>query len=195
MSVLQKSTIYWSIFDLPHKEAKLGELQKQAENPDLWNDSQQAQKLMKQLSELRDEVEGWRKLEKRIHDSLELAEMGDESFRQDIEKEVNAIEPEVEKRELNTLLAGPYDAGNALLTINSGAGGTDSQDWAGMLERMYLRWAERRGFEAEILDFNEGEEAGNTADQLDKQAGKKRKDSGGEKPQDEIDGHRGLEDL
>ena len=160
MSVLQKSTIYWSIFDLPQKEAKVAELQKQTENPDLWNDSQQAQKLMKQLSELRDEVEGWRKLEKRVHDSLELSEMGDESFRQDIEKEVNAIEPEVEKRELNTLLAGPYDVGNALLTINSGAGGTDSQDWAGMLERMYLRWAERRGFEAEILDFNEGEEAG-----------------------------------
>lgn len=66
----------------------------------------------------------------------------------------------VEQRELNTLLAGPYDAGNALLTISSGAGGTDSQDWAGMMERMYLRWAERRGFEAEILDFNEGEEAG-----------------------------------
>jgi len=116
--------------------------------------------LMKQLSELREEVEGWHKLEKRVHDSLELAEMDDESFLPEIEKEVTSIDAEVQKRELTTLLAGPYDVGNALLTINSGAGGTDSQDWAGMLERMYLRWAERRGFDAEILDFNEGEEAG-----------------------------------
>ena len=115
---------------------------------------------MKQLSELRDEIDSWRKLEKRIRDSLELAEMDDESFRLEIEKEVSAINAEVQKRELTTLLGGPYDTGNALLTINSGAGGTDSQDWAGMLERMYLRWAERRGFDAEILDFNEGEEAG-----------------------------------
>jgi peptide chain release factor 2 len=115
---------------------------------------------MKQISELRDEVDGWRKLEKRVHDSTELAEMDDESFRADIEKEAAAIDAEVKKRELTTLLAGPYDAGNALLTINSGAGGTDSQDWAAMLERMYLRWAERRGFQADILDFNEGEEAG-----------------------------------
>ncbi len=115
---------------------------------------------MKRLSDLRDEVEGWRKLEKRIRDSLELAEMGDESFRPELEKEIGGIEAELQKRELSTFLSGPYDSGNALLTINSGAGGTDSQDWAGMLERMYLRWVERRGFEAEILDFNEGEEAG-----------------------------------
>ena len=115
---------------------------------------------MKKISELREEVEGWRKLEKKIDDSKELAEMGDESFRAELENEVSAIESEVEKREFTTLLSGPYDAGNALLTINSGAGGTDSQDWAAMLERMYLRWVERRGFEADILDFNEGEEAG-----------------------------------
>jgi peptide chain release factor 2 len=126
----------------------------------LWNDPEKAQGIMKRLSDLRDEVEGWRKLENRINDSHELAEMNDESFRPELEKETGAIETELHKRELTTLLAGPYDPGNALLTISSGAGGTDSQDWAGMLERMYLRWAERRGFEAEILDFNEGEEAG-----------------------------------
>ena len=158
--MLQKSTIYWSIFDFPQKEARLAELQKQSENPDLWNEPERAQKIMKQFSELRDEIEGWRKLEKRVSDSLELAEMGDESFQAELEAEIGAIDVEVQKRELNTLLSGPYDAGNALLTINSGAGGTDSQDWAGMLERMYLRWAERRGFQADILDFNEGEEAG-----------------------------------
>lgn len=160
MPVPPKSTIYRSIFDLPAKEAELDGLQKESENPDLWNDPENAQKLMKKISELREEVEGWRKLEKKIGDSKELAEMGDESFQAELENEVSAIESEIEKREFNTLLSGPYDAGNALLTINSGAGGTDSQDWAAMLERMYLRWVERRGFEAEILDFNEGEEAG-----------------------------------
>ncbi len=126
----------------------------------MWNDPEHAQKLMKKISELRDEIEDWRKLEKKINDTKELAEMGDESFAAELEKEVNSIEKEVEKKEFDTLLSGPYDAGNALLTINSGAGGTDSQDWAAMLERMYLRWAERRGFESDILDFNEGEEAG-----------------------------------
>jgi peptide chain release factor 2 len=160
MPLLQKSTIYWSIFDLPQKEVKLAQLQKESENPGLWNEPEHAQKVMKQFAELRDEIEGWRKLEKRVGDSLELADMGDDSFRSELENEIAAIEVEVQKRELNTLLSGPYDAGNALLTINSGAGGTDSQDWAGMLERMYLRWAERRGFQADILDFNEGEEAG-----------------------------------
>ncbi len=155
-----KSTIYWSIFDLPAKENELAGLQKESENPDLWNDPESAQIVMKKLSELREEVEYWRALEKKIRDTKELAEMGDDSFRPELEREVAAIEKDLEKRELNTLLSGPYDAGNALLTINSGAGGTDSQDWAAMLERMYLRWAERRGFDAEILDYNEGEEAG-----------------------------------
>jgi len=115
---------------------------------------------MKSISDLRDEVENWRTLDQRVRDALELAEMEDESLRADLEPETSQIESELAKRELATLLSGPYDRGNALLTINAGAGGTDSQDWAGMLQRMYLRWAERRGFATEILDFNEGEEAG-----------------------------------
>jgi peptide chain release factor 2 len=115
---------------------------------------------MKSQADLRDEVEGWRKLDARVHEMLELAELEDASLDAELESETKAIEAELKTRELRTLLSGPYDAGNALLTINSGAGGTDSQDWAGMLERMYLRWAERRGFGADILDTTEGEEAG-----------------------------------
>lgn len=115
---------------------------------------------MKQLSDLRDEVQGWHALEKRINDTLELAELEDESLRPDLERELDAIEKELEARELSALLSGPYDHGNALLSINAGAGGTDSQDWAEMLERMYLRWAERNGYKAEVLDRTEGEEAG-----------------------------------
>jgi peptide chain release factor 2 len=115
---------------------------------------------MKKISELRDEIEPVRSLQRRAQDALELSEMDDESLRGELEPEVRAIEAEAVRRELSALLSGPYDKGNALLTINAGAGGTDSQDWAAMLERMYLRWAERRGFEAEVLDRNEGEEAG-----------------------------------
>ena len=115
---------------------------------------------MKKINELRDEVEPLRALARRTKDALELAEMDDESLRADLEPEVDQIEAETAKRELAALLSGPYDKGNALLTINAGAGGTDSQDWAEMLERMYLRWAERRGYQTEILDRSEGEEAG-----------------------------------
>ncbi len=115
---------------------------------------------MKKINELRDEVEPLKALARRTKDALELAEMDDESLRADLEPEVDQIEAETAKRELAALLSGPYDKGNALLTINAGAGGTDSQDWAEMLERMYLRWAERRGYQTEILDRSEGEEAG-----------------------------------
>lgn len=149
-----------SIFDLPKRETKLAELQQKSEDPGLWNDPTSAQKLMKELAGVRDEVEGWQRLVRRIQDTLELVELADESMQAELESEVNALEVDLKKRELTTLLSGPYDQGNALLTINSGMGGADSNDWAAMLERMYLRWIERRGFEAEILDFSEGEEAG-----------------------------------
>lgn len=152
--------IYWCVFDLANKETELIQLEKQAEDPILWNNPDSAQRLMKKISDLREEVETWRSLEQKIHDALELAELDDESLREELEPEVKNIETELGKRELAALLSGPYDRGNAILTINAGAGGTDSQDWAGMLQRMYLRWAERRGFTTEILDFNEGEEAG-----------------------------------
>ena len=115
---------------------------------------------MKKISELRDEVEPMRKLAIRAQEALELAELDDDSMLADLEAEAETVEAETAKREISALLSGPYDKGNALLTINAGAGGTDSQDWAQMLERMYLRWAERRGYDAEVLDRTEGEEAG-----------------------------------
>jgi peptide chain release factor 2 len=89
-----------------------------------------------------------------------LAELEDDSLRGEVEPEVIAIESELNQLELQTLLSGPYDKRNAILEIKSGAGGTDCQDWAAMLQRMYLRWCERQGYQTEILDLNEGEEAG-----------------------------------
>lgn len=115
---------------------------------------------MKKLASLREEVQEWEKLQQRINDLLDLAQMEDESLLPEIEQEADDLRKILEQKELNTLLSGPYDQGNALLAIHAGAGGTDSQDWAAMLQRMYLRWAERSGYETEILDMTEGEEAG-----------------------------------
>ena len=115
---------------------------------------------MKKVADLGTEIEGWQHLQTRIAEAIELAELNDESLRPDLEAETAGLEKEIHARQLTTLLSGPYDIGNALLTINSGSGGADSNDWAAMLERMYLRWAERHGFQTDILDFSEGEEAG-----------------------------------
>jgi len=109
---------------------------------------------------LREMVDSWRAFASRIQDAAELAQLEDESLREDLEREVSGIEEELEKRSFTAMLSGIYDRENALLAIHAGAGGTDSQDWAAMLERMYLRWAEMRGFGTEILDLTEGEEAG-----------------------------------
>ncbi len=152
--------IYWSIFDLPAKETSLARLEKESENPNLWEDRNNAQKVMKKIVDLRDEIKGWKDFSARVNSTKELVEMADENFRPELETELEEIEKELEKRELKTLLSGRYDHGNALLTIHAGAGGTDSQDWAEMLERMYLRWADQNGFSSEILDRSAGEEAG-----------------------------------
>ena len=115
---------------------------------------------MRKLSTLRNEVGSWQSLRQRISDALELSQLQDESLRDELEPETSALEAEVEKRELLAMLSGKHDHGDALLAIHAGAGGTDSQDWAQMLQRMYLRWCESRGYETEIIDLTEGEEAG-----------------------------------
>jgi peptide chain release factor 2 len=115
---------------------------------------------MKNVSRLREEVESWRRFRDHLQDLAELARLNDESLRAELETETAALEADLEKRSFTAMLSGPYDSEDALLAIHAGAGGTDSQDWAAMLERMYLRWAEARGFRAEILDRAEGEEAG-----------------------------------
>ena len=115
---------------------------------------------MKETSTLKEEVSEWQNLRQTIADTLELAQLEDRSLIPEIENETAELENEVNKREFEAKLSGQYDRGNALLAIHAGAGGTDSQDWAEMLERMYLRWAERKGYQADILDMTEGEEAG-----------------------------------
>ena len=115
---------------------------------------------MKTLANLEGELKSWAILEERLGDAMELAEMGDESIEDDLQKEVLALQEEIGKREFDAMLAGEYDRGDALLAIHAGAGGNDAQDWAEMLQRMYLRWAEKRGYKTETLDLTPGEEAG-----------------------------------
>jgi peptide chain release factor 2 len=135
-------------------------LQKQSEDLNFWSNPDNAQKVMKKIASLRYEIDDWLKLEQRISDALELAQLEDESLRDDLEAELSELEKEIDDREFKAMLSGKYSRGNALLAIHAGAGGIDAQDWAEMLERMYLRWAETNGYETEILDISEGEEAG-----------------------------------
>jgi peptide chain release factor 2 len=136
------------------------ELTQKSESPSLWEDPQKAQSLMKEISSLRNYLDGWSSLNKRLLDAEELVALGDESLRNELDHLVRELEHDIGEREFTILLGGVYDQNDALLAIHSGAGGTDSQDWVQMLERMYLRWAERKGFSTEILDLSEGEEAG-----------------------------------
>jgi peptide chain release factor 2 len=115
---------------------------------------------MRTLSALEDEIENWDKLTRRINDTLELAEMDDPELQEELEGEVREIGREVEQREFKAMLSGEYDQGDALLAIHAGAGGNDAQDWAEILQRMYLRWAEDHQYDTEVIDFTPGEEAG-----------------------------------
>jgi len=115
---------------------------------------------MKIVASLRSDVESWNGLKQQIHDLTDLVKLDDDSLREDLEGEIRKVEVDIEKRSFAAMLSGPYDHDDAILAIHAGAGGTDSQDWADMLFRMYLRWAEDHGFSTEIIDSTPGEEAG-----------------------------------
>ncbi len=137
-------------------------MEKRSTQPDFWLDQAEAQSVMRQLAEQKQVVERWRGLEKKVADIVEALPLAEEetSFQKEIESEVEALVSRLDEMELEMAFSSEYDARNAILTIHAGAGGTESQDWAEMLLRMYLRWAERRGYKAEILDASPGEEAG-----------------------------------
>ena len=139
-------------------------MEEQAADPNLWDDPAHAQEVMRTLADLREEVERWTSLERRAHEALGLLELaieeGDETVLADIQAEAEALARELDALEFQLLLSGPYDKRNAILAIHAGAGGTDAQDWAEMLLRMYLRWADQRGFQAEVVSQTYGEEAG-----------------------------------
>jgi peptide chain release factor 2 len=149
-----------SIFDLASKQKELFELKAASETPEFWINHDQAQLVMKKISSLEAPLQEWEHTSKQIAELEGLIEMDDGSLTAELEEQINQLEAELAHKETELLLSGPYDQGNAILAIHAGAGGTESQDWASMLLRMYLRWAERNNYKAEIVDFNEGGEAG-----------------------------------
>lgn len=146
--------------DVAGKARRASELQEQASESGFWNDPEAAQQTMRQLSKLKSAVEQWQRLADRISDAIELAEMDDDDLQADLEAETAELTALVETMSLQAMLAGDYDSEDAIFAIHAGAGGVDAQDWAEMLERMYLRWMEQNGYKAEILDRSVGEEAG-----------------------------------
>lgn len=155
---------YEGIFDVDVKKKRIAELDAQAASPDFWNDQEKAQGLSREQSRLKSEVGAFDKQVSALEDAgvlLDLAaEAGDEDSLAEVDRSLGDIEAAVAKLEFARMLSGPYDRNGALLTINAGAGGTESQDWAEMLQRMYGRWADRHGHKVEILDLQPGEEAG-----------------------------------
>lgn len=137
-------------------------MEAETSSADFWNDQQAAQKKMQEISTLREQVEQWETLYRRAADALELFQLAedDPGLLTELEQETASIAHEYEEREFALALGGPHDAGAAIIGIHAGAGGTEAQDWAQMLLRMYLRWAEKRGFKTTITDMTEGEEAG-----------------------------------
>jgi peptide chain release factor 2 len=115
---------------------------------------------MQKIAKLREEVTDWETVSRRIADALELAELGDDSLYEDLQTEVNALREEVGRRNFEAMMSGKYDSEDAILSIHAGAGGTESQDWASILLRMFLRWAETHRLKTEIIDQTDGEEAG-----------------------------------
>nr|WP_294491383.1 peptide chain release factor 2 [uncultured Mediterraneibacter sp.] len=151
-------------FDLASKKLRVEELEKRLEEPGFWDVPEESQKVMKELKNLQDSVKEIEQLYSDYEDMKLLIEMSeeetDEETVQEIEEELRAFEETFETLRISTLLTGPYDRDNAIVTLHAGAGGTESCDWAGMLYRMYTRWAEKRGYEVEELDYLEGEVAG-----------------------------------
>ena len=150
--------------DLANKEKRIEELEREMEAPDFWNDAQMAQEKTRQLKSLKDDVDTYSGLVQSKEDIETLIEMGyeenDPEMIPEVRSELDHFIEILEGIRIKTLLSGEYDNNNAILKINAGAGGTESCDWAGMLYRMYTRWAERKGFQLEELDFLEGDEAG-----------------------------------
>ncbi len=155
-----KPSNLWSVFDYEKKKTELIDYDEKIASPTFWDDPANAQRIIRKANVIREEVETWESFTQRIQDASELAQIRDETLREELEKETLALEKELERRSVMAILSGRYDRENALLAIHAGAGGTDSQDWAEMLERMYLRWAEQSDYETEVIDLTEGEEAG-----------------------------------
>ncbi|MCY3779814.1 MAG: peptide chain release factor 2 [Chloroflexi bacterium] len=146
--------------DIAAKARLIGDLETAASAPDFWDQPDAAQRTMQQLARLKALVDKWGTLADRIADAIELAEIADADMEAELAAEAETLSQLVETMSLQAMLSGDYDSEDAIFAIHAGAGGVDAQDWAEILERMYLRWMEQSGYKAEILDRSNGDEAG-----------------------------------
>ena len=150
--------------NLDAMQKEILELDQKATAPDFWSDMEKSQKILQRSSSLKNKMEKYQKLKSSYEDLLALIELADEegdlSLLPQAQEEMETFRSGLEEQRLSTLLTGEYDSKNAILTFHAGAGGTEAQDWAMMLYRMYCRWGERHGFKVQTLDYLDGEEAG-----------------------------------
>lgn len=150
--------------DIDGVRKEVASLEEESARPGFWDDMENSQKIMQKIGALKSRVQNWEALKGDYEDALVMIELadeeGDEALASDCETSVEDIENRVEAMTLSTLLSGEFDAGNAILTFHAGAGGTEAQDWAEMLFRMYNRWGERHGYKVSTLDYLEGDVAG-----------------------------------
>lgn len=153
-----------SLFDIPKLEKQLKELEEQTTQQEFWEDTENTTKVLSKIKKIKGKYTKYKELEKELNNLLELSELVQEEYDEEIVKDIikntKKAQRDLEKLELETLLSGKYDSNNAIVTIHPGAGGTESQDWAEMLYRMYTRWATKNEYEVKELDYLEGEEAG-----------------------------------
>ena len=145
---------------LVEKEAELHDLAQTITAPDFWQNPQQAQTLSRQEASLRKRLEPWLHLRQELSDAMELAQLRDESLRENLEEQFDKSQTAFEALKDELKLSGPYDDYDAIISIHAGAGGTDAQDWAQMLLRMYVRWAEQHNLHIETIEQSAGDEAG-----------------------------------
>ncbi len=165
---MKRCAIAWgkprTIFDIPALTAKIQDLEQIAAQPGFWNDQIQAQKTLQKLNDLKAQLQQYQQWQVNLEDTkavLELLELqADEALLQEAQTTITKLNRELDQWEIQKLLSGPYDEQGAVLTINAGAGGTDAQDWAQMLLRMYSRWAENHGYKVHLTEISEGDEAG-----------------------------------
>ncbi|MBO5682850.1 MAG: peptide chain release factor 2 [Clostridia bacterium] len=145
-------------------KAKVEELEAVTADPEFWNNQETSGKILKEVKNLKDKIADYENLEAKLEDTITLAELAieenDESLIEEVEAAIREIEAEEEKQRLELLLSGEYDRNNAIVSFHPGAGGTEAQDWAQMLYRMYTRWGERHGYNVKLIDWLDGEEAG-----------------------------------
>lgn len=146
--------------DIDTKAAELIEADRQLADSAVWTDLERAKQLSKRAAAIRSQITPWQTLRTQVDDMIELMDLGDDSLAAEFSAQLSAMQAEFTSLRRELLYNGKYDSSNVILRISAGAGGTDAQDWAEMLERMYLRWAEKSGFETSILERSSGDEAG-----------------------------------